>query len=342
MSSEFESGFFVHEPAWHGLGTVLDKAPTIEEAIVLAGLDWKVKEHPIYADVTAEFGEKETRVPSNLSERVYSHKAIVRETDNSVLGIVGSTYTPIQNSDAFQFFDKVLESGSATLEAGGSLRHGQKIWVLANMIKEGEVLKGDEVQSHLLLSNSHDGMMSLWIQFTPIRVVCMNTLTAALSTRHNDYKAGKAIRLRHAPRIEESLQIAKTLINTATETFTTSMEAYKLFTRNKMTDTSFLAYVDSIFKLPPKEVDVDELRKDMDERKVSKRDEILTELFQTGAGTDINGVRGTVWAGYNAITEWVEHYRGYSAQEGRLENSWFGEGTVIRNKAFAEAVKVSA
>ena len=92
----------------------------------------------------------------------------MRETDNSVLGIVGRTYTPVQNNEAFNFFDEILNSGAATLEAGGSLRNGQKIWVLAKMKAEGEVIKGDEVQSHLLLSNSHDGMMSLWIQFTPI------------------------------------------------------------------------------------------------------------------------------------------------------------------------------
>ena len=337
---EVESGFFVHQPAWHGLGTVLDEAPNIETAIIKAGLDWNVVERPLYTD-QQDFNDPNTLTPKEDATRVYSHKAIVRETDNSVLGIVGRTYTPVQNNEAFNFFDEILNSGEATLEAGGSLRNGQKIWVLAKMKSAEEVVKGDEVQSHLLLSNSHDGMMSLWIQFTPIRVVCMNTLSAALATRNADYSVGKAIRLKHAPSVTEGLRIAKTLMNASTRTFSASMEAYKMFSKIPMNDAGFQTYINSIFRVPVVTAEVD-MEKVMDEepRRTSKRDELLNNLYQTGAGVDIKGVRGTLWQGYNAVTEWVEHYRGYGGQEGRLDTSWFGEGTVIRNKAFVEAIKI--
>lgn len=341
MAHEFESGFFVHQPAWHGLGTVLDDAPNIETAIIKAGLDWKVLERPLFTD-NQEFDDPNVLTPSANASRIYTHKAIVRETDSSVLGVVGKTYTPVQNDEAFNFFDEILNSGAATLEAGGSLRNGQKIWILAKMKAEGEVLKGDEVQSHLLLSNSHDGMMSLWIQFTPIRVVCMNTLSAALASRHNDYAIGKAIRLKHAPSVTEGLKIAKTLMNTSTQTFSVSMEAYKMFASVPLDDKGFKKYVDSIFRVNPASPEVD-MEKVLDEepKRISKRDELLFSLFESGAGSDIKGVKGTLWAGYNAITEWVDHYRGYGGQEGRLDTSWFGEGTVVRNKAFVEAIKVA-
>ena len=338
---EFESGFFVHQPAWHGLGTVLDDAPNIETAIKCAGLDWKVLERPLFTD-NQEFDDTNVLTPSAEATRIFTHKAIVRETDGSVLGVVGRTYTPVQNDEAFNFFDQILESGAATLEAGGSLRNGQKIWVLAKMKAAGEVLKGDEVQSHLLLSNSHDGMMSLWVQFTPIRVVCMNTLSAALASRHNDYAIGKAIRLKHAPSVTEGLKIAKNLMNASTQTFSASMEAYKMFASVPLDDKGFKKYVDSIFRVNPAsaEVNVEKMLEE-EPKRISKRDELLFDLFESGAGSDIKGVKGTLWAGYNALTEWVDHYRGYGGQEGRLDTSWFGEGTVVRNKAFVEAIKVA-
>jgi phage/plasmid-like protein (TIGR03299 family) len=144
---ELETGFFVKEPAWHRLGTVINEAPSIEEGLKLAGLDWQVVEMPISL----------TGSPDVIS----SHKALVRTTDQSVLGVVGKGYTPLQNVEAFSWFDFLIDQDIATLEAAGSLKEGKKIWILARFKEEAEVIKGDPIHPYILLANSHDGMMGV-------------------------------------------------------------------------------------------------------------------------------------------------------------------------------------
>lgn len=166
MTHQFESGFFVNQGAWHGLGTVLDNPPTTAQAITDAGLDWQVNEQPIY-----------TQSQHGLSP-VTSHKSLVRSTDHQLLGIVSKQYQPLQNHDAFSWFDFLLHDGDVSLETAGSLKDGKRIWILAKINQSPiDILHDDPVEPYLLLSNSHDATSAVWIQFTPIRVVCQNSAT---------------------------------------------------------------------------------------------------------------------------------------------------------------------
>jgi len=114
------STFSVREVPWHGLGTILDNPPTIEEAIKLAGLDWTVSMQPTYCKVDGN----DVKLPN---------RAVVRSTDRKVLGVVGPTYEPLQNAAAFQFFQPVIDEGHVTLETAGSLKGGQRVWILAKV-----------------------------------------------------------------------------------------------------------------------------------------------------------------------------------------------------------------
>lgn len=143
MSHEFESGFFVRQPAWHRLGVLLTEAPHIEDATRLAGLDWHVHTAPLLTASGAV---------------VDSHRAVLRGSDGKILGVVGAAYRPLQNAQAFQFFEPFLESGLCELEAAGSLKEGKRVWVLARVKSaEAEVTSGDTVPGYFLLSNAHDG-----------------------------------------------------------------------------------------------------------------------------------------------------------------------------------------
>ena len=337
MADEFETGFLTAKPAWHGKGVVLSDAPNIEEAIAASGTDWQVVERPLYVDLGQKFGEPETLRKNDLAaaHNVYTHKALVRSSDNRVLGVVGKDYHPVQNVDAFRWFDFLLESKQAKLEAGGSLREGQRVWVLAKMTcSAGEVVRGDRIDSYLLLSNSHSGDMGVWLVFTPIRVVCMNTLTAALEHREKDARAGRAISLRHTPKVAEQLQWAQELVDASRRTFDASLATYRLFQQTAMSDEEFGAYFDRVYYGPDK-VNVEKEMEPKNKKKDNR--EKLRELFEAGTGMDIEGVRGTVWAGYNAVTEFVDHYRSTGAR--RLEQSWYGEGSSLRSRAFAEALE---
>ena len=316
MSHEFESGFFTHTPAWHKLGTVLEEPPTIQEGLIAAGLDWGVKEAPLQALDCG--GERILDVPR--------HKALLRETDNSVLGVVGQNYVPLQNIEAFQWFDFLLHEGDATLEAAGSLKEGRIVWVLAKLRETGEVGEGDEIRSYVLLSNSHDGSRAVTIGFTPIRVVCWNTLSMAHS--HLDSQAEKGLRkqlsFKHTTNVREQMDFAKSVVDLSSQSFSAGIESFRALANRQCSSILFEEYVSQVFGVEkPKE----DLRAFC----------TLQELFEDGRGANLPKVRGTLWGAYNAITEFVDHTRGRT-EETRLEAAWFGAGKVTKEKAHEVAV----
>jgi phage/plasmid-like protein (TIGR03299 family) len=188
----------VGEPAWHRLGTILSKPATAKEAIQSAHLGWEVIKQPLFA------GEAE-------HHRIAGHFAIVRDDDWSrkkatVLGIVGESYTPVQNREAFAFFDPIVGDEAAVYHTAGALGDGQRVWILAKLPEDIRVIGDDITQKYLLLSNSHDGNSAVQIKFTPIRVVCQNTLTMALSQR-------PTLRIPHTRDVHERLRIAANMLN---------------------------------------------------------------------------------------------------------------------------------
>ncbi len=184
MAHEVETMFFNREKPWHGLGVRVESALTSEEALCKAGLDWEVFQEPIYVN----------------GEMVDGYKANVRNSDRKVLGIVGSRYQVIQNKDAFAFTDALLGEG-VRYETAGSLLGGKKVWVLAKLPQEF-IFAGDRVSPYLVFTNTHDGSGSVRVACTPVRVVCNNTLSLALSTAKRSWSSI------HTGKIQEKLQDA--------------------------------------------------------------------------------------------------------------------------------------
>ena len=307
MSHQFESGFFVNQPAWHQLGTVLHNPPTTEQAIKEAGLDWKVLEEPIYKL------EKQSPVI------IPSYKSLIRESDRSVLGVVTQYYHPLQNDKAFSWFDFLLHEGNVTLEAAGSLKGGKRIWVLAKINQQAEITDGDAVNPYLLLHNSHDGSTAVWIQFTPIRVVCWNTLSWAASSRHQDEQIGKAIRIRHSSSIHSQLAIAQEALDFARQTFAYTIADYRAMAQKSMSRKLFELYLEKVLGT---------------ESPTSTRAYPQIEAnFLEGRGNQGK----TLWDAYNGVTEWLDHQRGRSPKT-RLESAWFGQSARIRTKAHEAAL----
>ena len=167
MSAEFESGFFVREPAWHGMGTVIKDAPDSKTAIKVAGLDWKVLQAPMCA------------MPDDEDEGFFTDLLCnYRDTDHAILGFVSDRYEIVQNEDAFEFTDSLLDNDDVKYETAGSLQNGKLTWMLAR-IPSTNIL-GDAIDKYLLFSNSFDGKRSINVAITPVRVVCNNTLNMAL------------------------------------------------------------------------------------------------------------------------------------------------------------------
>ena len=169
MVAAVESMAYAGEVPWHGLGTKVSDDLSPNQIMVKAGLDWQVNKVPTYARV----GELE--VPTG-------QEALVRSSDNKVLTQVGKNWYPVQNEEAFEFFSEYCLAGDMSMETAGSLRDGKMVWGLAKVKESFDIGKNDQVDSYLLFANPHEYGKSIDIRFTPIRVVCNNTLSMALAS----------------------------------------------------------------------------------------------------------------------------------------------------------------
>lgn len=308
------SMFYAGSAPWHGLGTAVPAEVTSAEAIKLAHLDWTVDKHPIAAVVPGAEG------PTLVG--IEDQHAVVRMSDNKVLGVVGDRYHPIQNQNAFDFFDGVVGERAAMYHTAGALKGGSKVWMLAKLPKEMRLVNGEQIEQFLLLSNSHDGSTCLQMMFTPIRVVCQNTLTMALRGK-NQYR----INLRHTASVEGKME-------TARKTLKLALGYYDEFEKeaNELISTKFT--LDQMKKVAEGLFPVSEEAKNT--TRTTNQQAELINLFENGRG--IAPVRGSSWAAYNAITEYVDHHRATrvtgeaSEQEQRLTSMWFGSGLDMKDR----------
>ena len=159
---------------WHGLGTKVPADLTPVQMLDAAGLNWSVEKVPAFAKVAG----KDVEV---------GRSALVRNVDNKILDVVSDDWNPIQNEEAFEFFNEFVAAGDMEMHTAGSLRDGQIVWGLAKVKDSFELFKGDQVDSYLLFSNFHRYGFSTDVRFTPIRVVCNNTLTLSLNSKVENF-----------------------------------------------------------------------------------------------------------------------------------------------------------
>lgn len=368
MAHEVENMLYVGETPWHGLGVSLQTPPAnVAEAMKLAGLDWKVAAIPSsvtlpgvtldtetglifrnsdYSEV-GTLGEGFTQVESLVVDAngvpcgyigdtdlhvPTEAQSIVRLSDMSVLGNVGAGYTPVQNSELFGFFDPVIEGGFVQIETAGSLRNGRRVWMLGKITNcTAEVVPGDPVSPYFLFSGSHDGTLPIAIGRTDIRVVCQNTLSAA-------HRAGKQslLRVRHTKSVHESIEKIAQIIDWERGQFQLTMEQMRTLTRKPVTAEILAEYVKEVFK---PEVEARPL-KDYD-KPYAKLVNKITPFFENGKGNTLAGVRGTMWAAYNSVTEYQTWERGRT-NDARLDSLWFGLNAKTNARAFEVALKMAA
>ena len=299
------------ETPWHRLGTFLNEtAVTAEEAIVAAGMDWEVSTQEISCDGSI----------------VPDFKAIVREDTQEVLGIRKNKYTPYQNKDAFKVLDPFIGLNKAVWHTAGVLGKGERIWVLAKLPGQIEVTKNDVIDKYFLLTNSHDGSTGIKLIFTPIRVVCQNTLQMALVGGESSIMNIRHTK-NHEIKIKQALKILG-LVEKLSEDFTT--DAKKMY-EFKMTDADIDSYLANIINIAGEAKEKVKLYED--KSYIRYRDYI-----EGGIGTDIQGVKGSLWGAYNAVTEAVDHADRKIKNE--LQYKMFGAGAIIKDKAWKAAKKL--
>jgi phage/plasmid-like protein (TIGR03299 family) len=308
---------YVGEAPWHRLGKKLDNPATAEEAIVAAGLDYEVG----LCDLLTPAGQQ-----------VRHRKGVVRCDTGAVLGVVGKGYVPIQNRESFGFLDSLVTEGEVRYHTAGSLGQGERIWLLAKLPNEIRVKQSDDVTDpYLLLSNSHDGSSSLRVFFTPIRVVCQNTLNAA-----EGRGSGQGISIVHKGDLQAKVEEARQVLGLAHRYFTDFAEKAETLAHQYPSASELEAYFHRLYPDP---------LESESSRAANIRQE-LTRLFEEGLGQQIPEIRHSMWAAFHAVTEYVDHHRptrSGSAEDRwqrRLQSAWFGTGALLKRHALAEALAI--
>jgi phage/plasmid-like protein (TIGR03299 family) len=318
---------------WHGMGTYVgEQEVTAAEAIKAAGMDWEVAMEPVYRVLKPE---------SEVIPVVIEHrKAVVRKDTGKVFEILSDRYRPLQNREAFSFFDSIVQEKAAIYHTAGVLGVGQTVWILAKLPGHIRVGQTDDItEKFLLLANSHNGTSAVWLKSTPIRVVCSNTLSMAMTGNSRTSDA----RIIHATNLSKKVEWARKQLGLVNDWYQRLQEVMTAAAAKPM--PSVVALTDYI---KASGIPIQKNIPTKDGVQIARHPDALEvmRLFERGQGARMPGIQGSWWAAYNAITEWLDHHRGSTkktTEVRRWERANFGDGLSIKKKAWdgmLERVKV--
>lgn len=307
---------YVGEVPWHSLGKRFTKYLTVAEALVEARANYLVEKWPMtYVDPHT------TDMVAYEADNIF---ATVRTDTKDAVGFVGRDYTIVQNEVAFNFLNPILDSKAGIIETMGVLGNGSMAWALIRLPEMIVVNKKDEIGKYVLVFNGFNGKQKIRAKYTPIRVVCENTLNMALKGIDTE------VAIRHTTNAEMALAEAHKVMGMARAVSQAIEPIYQRMAITKLTDKQLLDYVATLIPI------------DEDAKRSTRKDNIRGEimrLYEAGAGASFS--RGTLWGAFNAVTEYVDHmYSGKSAPEKRLQAIWFGAGETLKVNAFNQAVLV--
>jgi len=334
------SFFSRKELPWHGLGQVIQEAVTPQEALRLANLDYEVGLAPVFASFIPEkcvpiwniehreFDMYESGTPNIIASLhkkgalINTNKAVYRKDTLTPMGIVGNKYTVVQNIESLNFIYDILkhnpdvkEKNDIIIETAGVLGQGERIFVTAKLPKGFKI--GEEKQDtelYLVFTNSHDGTSSLTAMVTPIRVVCNNTLTAAL--RDNKSK----VSFRHTANISNAMKYGLSLLKLSYESFDANMQAYSALLNIKV-DAGLLeelicrAMLDDNQLLQVSKVGIRNVSKDIISANLINSVMDVRDFVDQGIGQDTN--RGTAYWAYMGMNTYLNN--GYNFKTRRTK-----------------------
>ena len=332
MTAAVETMAYSGQVPWHGIGKNVssDKQHTTEEWIEDAGLNWKVgmfpltimsKEQMMKFGIPQDIAEKY----ENLHGEFVDRYCTVRMSDGSRLGSVGPAYTVLQNHDAFSWFQPFIDNGQCTVETAGALYNGQKVWVLAKINRNPGMVDQDVLNKYLLLSNSHDGTMAVRIGTTMTRVVCANTLTAAIRD-----KASKLIRIRHTSSLNANLKNIRESIDAINDEMNATVSLYNKLRSKSINQNDLRKYVKLVL-----EVDTEKPDSELSTRLTNTIDRIV------GYAHNSPGCEGkNYFDAVQGVSYYVTHIYGRT-NESRLDSAWFGVGNKMNQRALTIATDMA-
>lgn len=326
------SFFSVKEKAWHGLGQIVEQYPTSEEAIKHAGLDYEVVKSPLFTNSSDVLNNIEDIQLNNSMLDVPNYFANIRTDNNTVLGVVGKDYHIVQNRVAFNFFDAIVGGDDGILyETAGALGKGERIFITAKLPDYIRVGNGDDVtEKYIFLTTSHDGSGSITAAFTPIRIVCQNTLNASLRNMNN------VVRIKHTSGAKQRIENAHKIMGLANTLSTQLENIFNHWTTVKVTDKEVKKLIQ--LALCPNKETFDLLKKGAEDEVSTMFKNTIDDAFQYAMLSDtqlMDTTKGTLYGAYNAVTGYFQNVRNYKNDEAKLQSIVLGGTAQIKSqKAF--------
>jgi phage/plasmid-like protein (TIGR03299 family) len=313
MAHQVETMAYAGEVPWHGLGVPVSNDLTPVQMMEKAGVDWTVQECESFVDFNGE------RISTG-------QKALVRSTDGRVLTNVGKDWNPVQNEQAFEFFSEYVFAGDMEMHTAGSLKDGQMVWALAKVKDSFDLFGGDTVESYLLFSNPHQYGKSIDVRFTPIRVVCNNTLSLSLSMQ-----AERQVKVGH--RVEFNPGEVKEALGIASEKLATYREMAEYLGSKRFSMDKLIEYYNTVY---PRTSDKRVQDKKLSVETLSRNAKECLNVLETQPGAEF--AEGSWWQAYNSVTFVTDHVQGRNA-DNRLYSSWFGGNQTRKKNALETAIE---
>lgn len=311
---------YAGEEPWHGLGKKVPADLSPEQMLKTANLDWEVESRPLFYE-TADGKSVRTK-----------KRAIVRATDDKLMTVVSDEWHPVQNLQAFKFFDDFVKAGSMQMHTAGSLKGGKLVWAMAKINESFEIFGGDKIDGYLLFSNPHEFGRSIDVRFTPIRVVCNNTLTFAL-----DSESASSVKVSHRSAFDPDE--VKSTLGIAKEQLDVYKEKAKYLGSKRFKKADLLEYFNTIF--PSMSYD-EEKRKQIEDKGLYRMDPVSRQAkecvssLETQPGAKFQ--RGSWWHAFNTVTYVTDHKLGRD-RDARLTSAWYGTNSKRKDRALQLAIE---
>lgn len=296
---------------WHGLGVEIPADLTPDQIMAVAGVDWTVEKVPAYVDI----GGRQVDI---------GRSALVRSSDDKVLDVVTTDWEPLQNSEAFRFFNEYVEAGDMEMHTAGSLKGGRIVWALAKIKESFTLFEGDKVESFLLFTNPHEFGKSIDVRFTNTRVVCNNTLTLSLNSASSNMA-----RITH--RSEFDAEAVKETMGIASSKLADYKEMASYLGSKTYNNEDIVTYFKRVFPvLSSKEPEA--------QKSISKNAAIALNILEQQPGFEF--APGTYWSAFNAATFMTNHVLGRSV-DNRVQSLWYGANKNLNVKALEIACEMA-
>jgi phage/plasmid-like protein (TIGR03299 family) len=298
---------------WHGLGVKVSNDLTPLQMLKAAGLDWTVDPVELFAEV----GDKRLAT---------GHRALVRSTDQRVIDVITDDWNPVQNEQAFEFFNDFVAHGDMSMETAGSLKDGKIIWALAKVKDSFDLFGGkDRVDAYLHFTNPHQYGQSIDVRFTPIRVVCNNTLTLSLNQKSKNMVKVSHRRQFDPDQVKEALGVAK-------QKLAKYKEMAEFLSKKRYTNENVVDYFKRIFPVLTTKQD--------SKKELSNSAERGLEIVKYDSQPGAEYGKGTYWELFNAVTYMTDHEIGRSV-DARLTSAWYGANKNLKTKALEMALEMA-